>query len=284
LNEAVEGLNVTTGKWYIDATIGGGGHTGEIVQRGGKVFGIDRDSQAIDEVTRRFANEIELGLVKVVKGNFSHITKLTIKHSIPDIHGVLFDLGISTHQLQKMGRGFSFLRDEPLDMRMSQSEGVKAAEIVNSYSWNDLTEVFQKYGEEVNAGQIAEKIVQVRKQKPIASTKELADLIERVAKGHQKRIHPATKIFQALRIEVNEELHELKTALPQVLEVLSPKGRIAIISFHSLEDRIAKQFFKNKERENQIRIITKKPIVATDNEIAVNAKARSAKLRIIEKI
>ena len=278
LQEVIEGLNVKPGKKYIDATLGGGGHGVEIVKRGGKVLGIDTDEEAIEHVKKILSEKDNITLVR---GNFRDIGEIARAHGFEKVAGVLFDLGVSSHQLTAKERGFSFQKDGPLDMRMHPKEGfATAADLVNGLYEHELTSLFEKYGEDRMARRIARAICVAREVARIETTAELARIIERVVGrrvfGGKKSIHPATKVFQALRIAVNDELGSLEAALPKAVELLDDKGRIAVISFHSLEDRIVKNFFREHS-------LAKKPIAPTDEEIARNPKARSGKLRIYEK-
>lgn len=283
LNTAVDFLDVKEGSWYIDATLGGGGHTKEVLKRGGKVLAIDQDAEAIAYSTSIMNPYISTGDLILVHGNFSHLSEITKGINHP-FSGIIFDLGVSSHQFDAPGRGFSFSRDELLDMRMNQEFGASAKDLVNGLNVGELTELFQKLGEEKFAKRIAEKIVDVRKNGKIESTRQLADLVSSVVPKSVQKIHPATRIFQALRIAVNDELNSLKFVLPQVLEILENGGRIVFISFHSLEDRIVKDFFKEMEDKGLIRILTGKPLIPTIDEINSNPRARSAKLRAAEKI
>ncbi len=280
LEEVAEYLQIEEGKKYIDATAGGGGHTAEIVKQGGKVLCIDQDEEAISHLQERFAQTQE---VKVVKGNFSDIKNIAHLQGFDDCSGILFDLGMSSFQIDASSRGFSFLKDQPLDMRMDTARELTAREIVNRWSAEELKEIFLKYGEEENASAIAEAIVERRKEKKFETTQELVDLLIKFGRGNTK-IHPATRVFQALRIAVNSELDVLKDGLKQAIELLLPGGRVAVISFHSLEDRIAKNIFRESEQKNLGKVITKKPIIAGSSESEQNRRSRSAKLRVFEKV
>ncbi len=278
LQETIDGLEIQKGKKYIDCTLGAGGHTREIVTRGGIVLGIDQDTDALEEAKRNLS-----GLpVTVVYGNFAHLFILARENGFEKVSGVLFDVGVSSHQLDSAERGFSFMQDSPLDMRMDKSLQVSAADLINGLTKGELVELFIKYGEEKFANRIAQNIVKQREKAPIVTTKELADIIYRSypVKG---KIHPATRVFQALRIAVNDELHSLSDALPQALELLESKGRIAVIAFHSLEDRIVKNVFKDFADKGFGTIITDKPIEPGIAEQEENRRSRSAKLRIFEK-
>lgn len=282
LQEAITALQIEPGKNYIDATLGGGGHTRLVLEKGGIVLGIDQDDDALRYVGENFTSAIEDGKLVLVHGNFGDIAQIAKENHFTNISGVLFDIGVSSHQLDEGTRGFSFLSDSALDMRMDRNLGVTAADLVNGLTKPELIELFTKYGEEVFAKKIAEAIVVARLQKPITTTKELADLIAgKVAKIG--KIHPATKVFQALRIAVNDELNSLKNGLKQAVQLLEKNGRLVVISFHSLEDRIVKHTFEEFERERLGEIITIKPITPTEEEILKNNRARSAKMRVFAK-
>lgn len=280
LKEAIEALQVTDA-WYIDATLGGGGHTQKILENGGKVLGIDQDIKAIEFVKDRLGKNVEEGRLILEQDNFAHLKFLANKNNITEVGGVLFDLGVSSYQIDDSGRGFSFKREEPLDMRMGNTL-LTASEIVNTWTKAELVELFQTFGEEHNAQAIAESIIDRRKERRFDDSKDLADVISKVP--HQDaKIHPATKVFQALRIAVNNELEAEKSGLNEALEIVRPTGRIVVISFHSLEDRIVKQQFQQWERKYLGKIITKKPLTASEDETTVNKRARSAKMRVFEK-
>ncbi len=280
LQEAVDSLAVSSGKRFIDATLGGAGHTKEILQRGGIVLGIDQDEDALAFVSEQIKNP---NLV-VALGNFKDIDTIAKENTFEQVDGILFDLGVSSHQFEEGARGFSFQKDANLDMRMGTSLSVKAADLVNGLTKGELMELFTKLGEEPFAKRIAEEIIKAREVKPIETTTELAQIaIKGYPRGFHK-IHPATKIFQALRIAVNDELNSLKTALPKAVELLKKNGRLSVISFHSLEDRIVKEFLNECEEKGLGKVVTKKPIVPTEEEIQANARSRSAKLRVFEKI
>ena len=285
LKEVLEFLDVKEGSWYVDCNLGGGGHTQAILEAGGNVLGIDLDPDAILEVTNKLKGFIKDGKLKLVQTNFINIQDALKETSISEISGILFDLGVSTHQLEEAERGFSFNKDAPLDMRMDPTKGASAKDLVNGLYENELAELFLKLGEENWSKPIAKKIVEYRQKKQIESTNELANLILSVRKrSPSDRTHPATRIFQALRIAVNDELNSLKEALPKAFDVLEPGGRIVTISFHSLEDRIVKNYFKELEEKNQAKIITDKPIETSEEEANLNPRSRSAKLRAVEKI
>ena len=260
LHESIEALDLKPGKIIVDATYGGGGHSKEVRRLfpAVEIIAIDQDPE-----------------VDAIRANFRDLDKVVTRK----VDAILFDLGISTDQLEQSGRGFTFLKDEPLNMRIS-GEGITAADILNSWDESALELVLRGFGEESNSRRIARKIVEERKVKPFTTT---FDLVKVVGKRKGK-IHPATKTFQALRIAVNEELANLETGLEKGFQVLGPNGRFAVISFHSLEDRIVKNFFRKKIKEKLARQITKKPIVPNIEEIKRNPHSRSAKLRVIEKI
>lgn len=283
LQEVVECLNVLPGKKYIDATMGGGGHGLEILKRGGVILGIDQDPDAIRSLEFKIQNS-EFGKnITLVQGNFRDIKKIAEESGFENVFGVLFDLGMSSYQIEKSGRGFSFNRPEPLDMRMNSSvRGISAGDIVNTWTQEELYEIFSKIGEETNARAISDGIVRARRAKKIATSLELAKLIEGMVQRRGK-IHPATRIFMALRIVVNDELGALKTALRASCELLDVRGRVAVISFHSGEDRVVKSMFRDFENKGLGRVITHKLILAAEEERERNARARSAKMRVFER-
>ncbi len=282
LTQTIDALQVINGGKYVDATLGGGGHTKLIIEKGGIVLGIDQDQDALDYVSEHLAHEISENKLVLVKDNFKNIKKCIEQANFGPIDGILFDLGVSSYQLDSAKRGFSIKRDERLDMRMDQQDELTAFEVVNKYPQEVLYDIFLRFGEEHNAKKIAQEIIFYRKKKEIVTTKELAGIIERV--GHKSEaIHPATRVFQAIRIEVNGELDVAKKGLEDAISILKPGGRIAVISFHSLEDRITKQVFEKFKRLGTGRSITKKPLTADFNESVKNRRSRSAKLRVFEK-
>lgn len=278
LQEVTEALQVESKKRYIDATLGGGGHTREILKRGGLVLGIDQDEDALLHVKQT----IQYQNLVAVKGNFRNIKSIAEENGFEKVSGVLFDLGVSSYQMDGSQRGFSIKHDEKLDMRMDKSQSLTAEEIVNSYGVEALADIFMRYGEEEKSLEVAGEIAKARKIKRIVTTGELADVIKQVIKPGGK-IHPATKIFQAIRIEVNEELEALKEGLSGAVDLLQPNARIVVISFHSLEDRITKRTFDSWKQEGIGETIQKKPVTAGSEELFENARSRSAKLRIFEK-
>lgn len=285
LQEVVDGLQVQKDEKYIDATMGAAGHSWEILKNEGIVLGIDQDIDAIHEVQNDSRFTIyDLRKFKIVQGNFAKIEEIAKENGFESVAGILFDLGVSSHQLDSEERGFSFLKEAPLDMRMDKELAVTAKDLVNGLHKGELIQLFTKYGEEPFAKRIAQKIVDTRLMHPIETTTELANLVASVYPRGNHKVHPATKVFQALRIAVNDELGSLESSLPQALTLLKNGGRIVVISFHSLEDRIVKQTFLDWEEKGLGKIITKKPIEPTEKEKEKNRRSRSSKLRIFEKI
>lgn len=292
LKETIEYLKVKKNGKYIDATVGGGGHAQAILKLGGKILGVDCDPEALNSAREYLTTacparrSLDEGgpdpSWRLFRGNFKDLTRIAAENDFSDVDGVLFDLGVSSYQLETPKRGFSFNIQAPLDMRMDPNSKVTAADLVNGLNKNELKKLFQKFGEEKLAGRLAEAIINARRLKPIESCRQLAEIILEV-KPKKGKIHPATRVFQALRIAVNDELNNLKEALPAALEVLKTGGRLVVISFHSGEDRIVKDFFKQKEREGGLIILTKKPTRPTAEEIKENPRSRSAKLRAAEK-
>ena len=298
--ETIDSLQLKSGSNVIDCTLGDAGHSEAMLEKiapTGKLLGIDLDLEAILRA-KRFLYRFEDKAV-LVRDNFANLKNIVEKNNFIPVNAILMDLGWSTPQFEERGRGFSFLTDEVLDMRYDSGEMLKsegeswtAAEVVNSYSENELAVIFKNLGEEQLSREIAKAITVYRKNKKIEKTGELTEIILQAYReklNSQKEVpwigglHPATKVFQALRIEVNHELENLKKALPQAVEVLASGGRLAAITFHSLEDRIVKQYFKSIENRS-IKLINKKPIIASEAELETNPRARSAKLRVIEKI
>lgn len=275
VNEVLEALNVKPGGKYIDATLGDGGHSAEILKRGGKVLGID-----VDEGSLKRAKERLQGVV-LARGNFADIDRIAAENGFEQVDGVLFDLGYSSSQIEDKSVGLSFMGDQPLDMRLDKSLGVTAADLINVLPETELVRMFSEFGEEPHSKRIAAAIVARRGMKKLETTKDLADLIVEASPGRD-RLHPATRVFQALRIAVNRELENLETALPRTARLLLPGGRMAIISFHSLEDRIVKQLGSGVQPD--LKTVSKKPILPSDEETVRNPRARSAKLRVFEKI
>ena len=298
LYEAVDGLSVKPEGVYVDGTAGGGGHSAEILSRltTGTLYSIDQDPDAIRTVTERFKDNKNS---VIVEGNFSEMKALLSEKGVYAADGILLDIGVSSHQLDDAQRGFSFHEDAPLDMRMSQ-KGESAADLVNTLSAEELSRILFDYGEEKYARSIAQGIVRAREQKPIETTLELAEIIkDNVPQKVRREAHPARKTFQALRIAVNRELDVLEKGIKDAYELLSPSGRLCIITFPSLEDRVVKRAMKDLAqgctcpkdfpvcvcgKKPKVRLITHKPIVPSEEELQKNPRARSAKLRICEKI
>lgn len=298
LNETIEGLNIHENGIYADGTAGGGGHSGEILKHltTGKLISIDQDPDAISVLTQKFKNN-ENSIV--IKGNFANIKELLTQRGVGRVDGVLLDIGVSSHQLDTAERGFSFHEDAPLDMRMSQS-GTSAEDLVNTLPESELKRIIYTYGEDKYAPSIARGIVSARAENPIKTTLELAEIIkENVPQKVRRDGHPARKTFQALRIAVNDELGVLERGLDGAFELLGKGGRLAVITFHSLEDRIVKQKMASwcqgctcpKDfpvcvcgNKPKAKLVNRKPICANDIELAENPRSRSAKLRICEKL
>ena len=292
----LEGLAIRPNGCYIDATVGAGGHAwGILVASGpkGRLLGIDADPQALALASERLAAFEDR--VTLVQGNFSLLSSIAPAQGFAEVDGILFDLGLSSVQLAVPERGFSFQHDGPLDMRFDPSNPITAAHLVNELEERELADILRRYGQERQARRIARAIVSAR---PLRSTAQLAALIEGVV-GRRGRIHPATRTFQALRIAVNDELTALSEALPQALDLLVAGGRLAVISFHSLEDRIVKRFFEREARDcicppetpvcvcghrARLNIITRHPIRPSEEEVAANPRSRSARLRIAERV
>ena len=294
-NEAVDALECTNGKIYVDCTLGGGGHSELILKRispDGKLIAFDIDDDAINYASEKLK---EYNNLTIVRNSYANIKQVLSELGIEKITGgVLFDLGASYHQLTKQERGFSFSKEAPLDMRFNQNQDFSAYDVVNTYSEEDLVRIFSEYGEEHFSKRIAKEIVSKRKLKNINTTTELSELIIDCTPHIKSKIHPATRVFQALRIEVNHELQNVKDTLTDILDLLGYGAIISVISFHSLEDRIVKQIFKyysvrcHCDKTQMIcncpppilELVNKKPIVASEEEIKANPPSRSAKLRI----
>ncbi len=280
--EVLHFLDVKKDKNYIDATVGGGGHTLKIIKAGGKVLGIDHDPEALYYAKQRLRLACPSQTFKLVKGNFANVGPISTSAKFKPVAGILFDLGASTHQLTSKSRGFSFDSDTPLDMRMDPDLAVTAQDLINGLGKKELYALFTKYAQEERARAIVRRIINARLIKPIATTGELVKIIEQAYPRKRGRLHPATKVFQALRIAVNDELNNLKSALPQALDLLKTKGRLVVISFHQGEDKIVKDFFN--QNTDKLKILTRKPTTATQEEINKNLNSRSAKLRAAQKI
>ena len=296
LEEVLDGLEIEAGKRYVDCTVGAGGHAGGILERSapdGTLLGIDLDATAI-ELARRQLDSYE-GRFKLVHGNFARLKDMASEQGFIPADGVLLDLGVSSVQLERGERGFSFQRDGPLDMRLDPEGDTTASHLVNELTEAELAEILYMYGEEYKSKAIARAIVRNR---PVRTTLELADLVARSV-GTRRKLHPATKTFQALRIAVNRELEALSDVLPQLLDVLPTGGRMAIISFHSLEDRLVKTFMGRESRDcicppelpfcachhhRTLRVLTRKPVRPSSEEVRANPRSRSAKLRMAARV
>jgi len=302
LHETVDGLNIKPDGIYVDCTMGGAGHSALILSKlskEGRLFAFDQDDVAIENAKEKLA--AYEGQLTIVKSNFRYLQEELHKLGIEKVDGVLYDLGVSSPQLDTPERGFSYHHDAPLDMRMDQQADLSAYDVINSWSFEELVKIFFKYGEEKFSKQIARKIEAAREVKPISTTGELVDLIKEgiPAPARRKGGHPAKRIFQAIRIAVNDELGVFEDSLNQAIDLLNPGGRISVITFHSLEDRICKVIFKKAsetpdlpkglpiipdEFKPELKLITRKPIVPSEEELEQNNRARSAKLRIAEKL
>ena len=302
LDETIEGLDIKPDGIYMDGTMGGAGHGYEVCKRlepNGRYIGIDRDEAAIAAGKQRLS-EFE-DKVSIVRGNYSSASAILKELNIEKVDGIMLDLGVSSHQLDVAERGFSYMADAPLDMRMDKRQERTAYDIVNGYSERELARIIREYGEDKFAQNIAKHIVAMRQEKPIETTGELNEAIRAaIPMKIQKTLgHPSKRTFQAIRIELNEELEELRTALESMIDLLKPGGRFCIITFHSLEDRMVKTMFKQEEspctcppefpvcvcgKKPRVKIITKKPILPSETEQEINSRARSAKLRVLERI
>ena len=300
LNESIENLNIKEDGIYVDATLGYAGHSKEILKRlkRGFLFAFDADEEAITH-SHQLLSEISCNF-KIFHSNFVHMKEKLLEEGITKVDGILFDLGFSSPQVDNAERGFSFMHDARLDMRMDRTKPFSAYEVVNEYGEKELADIFYLYGEEKMSRVIAKKICEVRKQKTIETTKELVSIIgASVGAKYFNLHHPERQIFQAIRIEVNSELNVLKSVLPDAISLLNPGGRICVITFHSLEDRIVKQIFKKESEVDEmvkglpvipeeykptIKLINKKPILPSDLELSENTRSKSAKLRVIERV
>ena len=300
LNECIKGLNIKENGIYVDGTLGGAGHSKEILKKlskQGLLIGIDRDEEALQvakETLKQYNN------VKYIHGNHDDIKEILTNLGIEKVDGILLDLGVSSYQLDERNRGFSYLGENELDMRMDRTQKLTAKEVINNYKEEELANIIYEYGEEKFSRVIAKNICICRKQKPIETTKELVEIIEKsIPKSKQKDGHPAKRTFQAIRIEVNNEIKPLEKTISDCIDVLNPQGRLCVITFHSLEDRAVKNVFNRAKgictcpkdlpycvcgAKEIGKIINKKPIIATEEEQIENSRAKSAKLRILEKI
>jgi 16S rRNA (cytosine1402-N4)-methyltransferase len=281
VQEVLKALKVKQSGVYIDGTVGLGGHAEGILKNmsGCTLIGIDQDEEALERAKERLKGYN----IHLVKGRFSNMEHIVESLGYKQVDGILLDLGVSSLQLKSEGRGFSFLKDETLDMRMDREQKLTAAKIINEYSEKDLANILWRYGEERFSRRIARAIVNAREKRPIRTCRELSQIIERTM-GRRGRIHPATKTFQALRIEVNNELTELSMAMDTAPNTLKRGGRFCVISYHSLEDRIVKHSLKKLADKGVVSIITKKPLIPQKEEQRLNPSSRSAKLRIAEKL
>ncbi|MEH7354869.1 16S rRNA (cytosine(1402)-N(4))-methyltransferase RsmH [Neobacillus drentensis] len=302
LNEAVEGLNIKSDGIYVDCTLGGAGHSSLILTKlgaGGKLYAFDQDETAIANAKEKLS---EYGdRLVIIKSNFLHLKEELEKRGIYKVDGVLYDLGVSSPQLDTPERGFSYHHDAPLDMRMDNEADISAYDVINHWAYEDLVRIFFRYGEEKFSKQVARKIEAARAVKPVETTAELVELIKEAipAPARRKGGHPAKRIFQAVRIAVNDELAVFEQSLEQAIDLLNPMGRISVITFHSLEDRICKAAFKKAsetpnlppglpiipdEYKPILKFVSRKPILPSEEELEQNNRARSAKLRIAEKL
>ena len=282
--EVLSLLNPKPGQTFIDATINGGGHAEAILASivpGGTLLGMDWDCELVQETRRTFEKMKSACTVSIICASYVSMQKEVAQYGIRQADGILFDLGFSSYHVDRAGRGFSFMRDEPLDMRYNiHSNDLTARQIINEWPEDLIADIVWRYGEERWARRIAQGIARARVKKEIVSSKELSEIITRsIPRAARSRVHPATRTFQALRIAVNHELESLEQVLPEATQLLAPGGRLAVISFHSLEDRVVKTFFKAEEKRGILRIMTKKPIRPREEEIHINPRARSARLR-----
>jgi 16S rRNA (cytosine1402-N4)-methyltransferase len=279
LTEAVEALQVKQDAWYVDGTFGRGGHTRQILQKGGQVIAFDMDAEAIAFGELEFAQEIAQGKLILIRSNFDELAK----HVTTEVQGILFDFGVSSPQIDQPERGFSFQHDVELDMRMDDRLGVKAKDLLALLSEKQLTEIFVEFGGEHEAYKIAKAIVAKRQKQPITTTQQLATLIQETKKERHTHLNPATKVFQALRIAVNSELDSIQTVLPQALKLLASGGYLVTISFHEGEDRLVKTSFRNWQKQGWGEQVNKDVLIPSETEISQNPRSRSAKLRIFRK-
>lgn len=301
LHETVDGLNIRPDGIYVDCTLGGAGHSEYLLSKlgpKGKLYAFDQDETAIEHAKKRLAPFLDR--VEFIKSNFEHVKEELHRRNVTGIDGILYDLGVSSPQLDTPERGFSYHHDAPLDMRMDKSAALSAYQVVNEWPFEQLVRIFFKYGEEKFSKQIARKIEAAREEQPIETTGRLTELIKDAipAPARRKGGHPAKRVFQAIRIAVNDELGVFERSLHDAIDVLNVDGRISVITFHSLEDRICKTVFKEastgpelppglpiipEEYEPVLKLITRKPILPSEQELEENNRARSAKLRIAEK-
>ncbi|MBO0473105.1 16S rRNA (cytosine(1402)-N(4))-methyltransferase RsmH [Enterococcus ureasiticus] len=304
LKETVDGLHVKEDGIYVDCTLGGAGHSEYLLSQLGEqghLYAFDQDQKALDFAAQRLKEYVDRGMVTFIKSNFRHLKEELANQEIYHVDGILYDLGVSSPQLDEAERGFSYHQDAPLDMRMDQDAVLSAYQVVNDYSYHELVKIFFRYGEEKFSKQVAREIERVRAKAPIETTGELVEIIKSAipAPARRKGGHPAKRIFQAIRIAVNDELGVVEESLEQAIALLNKNGRISVIAFHSLEDRIVKSMFKEystmqdlppglpvvpEEFQPELKVITRKPILPGETELAENNRSRSAKLRIAEKV
>lgn len=304
LHETVDGLAIKPSGVYVDCTLGGAGHSEYLLSQldaNGHLYAFDQDQKAIENAKIRLAEYVAKNQVTFIKANFRELTTELNRIGVTEVDGILYDLGVSSPQLDEAERGFSYHQDAPLDMRMDQDASLSAYQVVNEYSYHDLVKIFFRYGEEKFSKQIARLIERRRADKPIETTGELVDLIKEAipAPARRKGGHPAKRVFQAIRIAVNDELGAIESSLEQAIDMLAVEGRVSVITFHSLEDRIVKTMFKEfstpkdmppglpmvpEEFQPVLKLVNRKPIIPSDEELHDNNRARSAKLRIAEKV
>lgn len=303
LHETVDMLAVKPDGIYVDATLGGAGHSEYLLSQlseAGHLYAFDQDETAILNAQKCLAPYVEKGMVTFIKDNFRNLEARLKEHGVAEIDGICYDLGVSSPQLDERERGFSYKKDAPLDMRMDRTAPLTAYDVVNRYDYHDLVRIFFKYGEDKFSKQIARKIEQARSEKPIETTTELAAIIKsaKPAKELKKKGHPAKQIFQAIRIEVNDELGAADESIQQAIDMLAVDGRISVITFHSLEDRLTKQLFKEastvdvpkglpfipEDLKPKMELVNRKPILPSQEELEANNRAHSAKLRVAKKI
>lgn len=304
LRETVDGLAIKPDGIYVDCTLGGAGHSEYLLSQlnaDGHLYAFDQDQKAINNAKIRLAKYVEKKQVAFIKANFRNLKEELNYLGVTEVDGILYDLGVSSPQLDEAERGFSYHQDAPLDMRMDQDAPLSAYQVVNDYSYHELVKIFFRYGEEKFSKQIARLIERKREEKPIETTGELVDIIKEAipAPARRKGGHPAKRVFQAIRIAVNDELGAIESSLEQAIDMLSVNGRVSVITFHSLEDRIVKTMFKEfstpkdmppglpmvpEEFQPMLKLVNRKPIIPSEEELNENNRARSAKLRIAEKV
>lgn len=303
LDECIDSLNIKSDGVYLDGTLGGAGHSLEILKKldKGTLIGIDQDDFALEVSGQRLRQAQGNAELLLIKGNFRHMSQLLRQHGIEGVDGILLDIGVSSHQLDEADRGFSYQQDAPLDMRMDRTLELDAATIVNTYSEKAIKDIIREYGEENWAARIASFIVKARNENRVETTGQLVDIIKAAipAQARREGPHPAKRTFQALRIAVNDELGALKEALNSAIQILKPEGRLSVITFHSLEDRIVKNEFQAREKpctcppsfpvcvcgkKPELKVLTKKPVQPSEEELVQNPRSRSAKLRTAQRI